>query len=182
MSDRPPPPPPPPSPIRIVVTTHDAGAPFDIDAIILEDDTWNVLSAEPEARAMPGSLGPLWSEASQTEPKPPGSVHLSSADPPRLLAIVHDLELEPSWREEWIAGALHEAIRIIEERGLISIALETLGTKHGALPAHRFCELLASVLRDAKLSRLRRIWLITNPGTDRYAFKALEDHDLELVL
>ena len=97
--------------------------------------------------------------------------------PPRLLAIVHDLELEPSWREEWIAGALHEAVRIIEERGLISIALETLGTKHGALPPHRFCELLASVLRDTKLSRLRRIWLITNPGTDRYAFKALEDHD-----
>ena len=45
------------------------------------------------------------------------------AAPPRLLAVVHDLSLEPTWKEEWIQEALVNALASAEEHHLRALAL-----------------------------------------------------------
>jgi hypothetical protein len=52
---------------------------------------------------------PTWFLANKLESQSllqAGSVFKRAGNPLRLLAIVHDLDREPSWRSEWIAKLL----------------------------------------------------------------------------
>ncbi len=170
----------PRSSFRIIVSPEGSSPPFAIDAVVVEDDTFNVLSADPEARAIKGALGPLWSEASQTDPKTPGTVTVREGSPPRFLAIVHELKEEPTWREEWIASALRECLREAEARGLQAIAIPVLGSKYGSVKVPRFAELLRKALDDASLERLERLWILAPRGIDPASLEALAPYEPEM--
>jgi O-acetyl-ADP-ribose deacetylase (regulator of RNase III) len=91
-----------------------------------------------------------------------------------LLAIVHDLNQEPSWREEWVASALEGIFREAESRRLRSIALPFLGTLHGSLKKERFVELLRCALERMSPNHLKRLWLLVPAGTSSKILEMLE--------
>jgi len=100
-------------------------------------------------------------------------VLMSDGDPMRLLAIVHDLNQEPSWREEWIVSALDWIFLFAENRGLGSIALPFLGTLHGSLAKQRFIVLLRNALGQISTVNLKRIWLVVPDKTSSNIFDSL---------
>lgn len=136
--------------------------PFDVDAKVFEEDTYLALSADPEFRPSKEHPVRVLSEAYAVQPEHPGTVVVKSGRPLRLLAIVHKLDEEPTWREEWVASALEAVFVQAEKKGLRAVSLPILGTVHGKMEVERSLELLADSLHHIRHVPLDRIWLM--PG------------------
>jgi len=139
--------------------------PFLADALAEEEDTYLVLSADTEVQETREQPGELMAELLKTNPAFPGSVMVKEGHPLSLLAVVHDLNQEPSWKEEWIVTALDGIFREAETRKLRSIALPMLGTLHGSLEKQRFLVLLREALERSSPEHLTRLWLVVPAGT-----------------
>lgn len=157
-----------------IVASPEDSPPFEIDAVASEEDTFLVLSADPTVRDPKEPLIRLMTRVIETQPEKPGSVVVKGKSPLRMLAIVHDLNKEPSWREEWIASALDGIFREAETRKLRSIALPFLGTLHGPLEKERFLALLKSSLQRISARHLKRLWLMVPAGTSSKTLHILE--------
>lgn len=146
-------------PVHVVVAPPDR-PPFPVEALILEEDTFLVLSAEPVVVDPPEEPMRLMTRLIETRPETPGSVLVREREPVRMLAVVHDVNREPSWREEWVARALERALEKAEQRGMHSVGLEMLGCMHGRLDPVRFASLLKATLARLAPCKVRRIWLM----------------------
>ena len=150
--------------LRIVAAPTKA-PPFDVDAFAFEEDTFLVLSADTQVRDPKVPLTRIMTRLIDTQPEIPGTVLVKGRRPLRFLAIVHDLNQEPSWKEEWIMHALYRVFQAAESRRLQSVALQMLGTVHGSLEKRRFAFLLRSAIDGMPFHHLKRLWLIVPPGT-----------------
>lgn len=148
--------------------------PFTVDAVAFEEDTFLVLSADRQVRDPKEHQVRVMTRVIETRPEKPGSVLVKGKRPIRLLAIVHDLNQDPSWREEWIAHALDGIFHEAERRRLHSIALPFLGTLHGSLDRERFVMLLRSALERLSAKHLKRLWLVVPAGTRSKILEILE--------
>ena len=157
-----------------IVAAPEHKPPFTVDAVAFEEDTFLVLSADRRVRAPKEPLVRLMTRVIETRPETPGSVLVKGKRPLRLLAIVHDLNQEPSWREEWVASALEGIFREAESRRLRSITLPFLGTLHGSLKKERFVELLRCALERMSPNHLKRLWLLVPAGTSSKILEMLE--------
>lgn len=149
--------------------------PFWVEANVEEQDTCRVLADRGLIREPRESYQRLVRDMEEGRPAKPGSVLVDGFYPVRLLAIVHDLELEPSWREDWVAAALDEIFRITEGRGLRAVAMPPLGTRHGRLPLPRFLYLLRAAVKGGVFEYLARIWLVSPRDLDCAVLKMLND-------
>ncbi len=118
-----------------------------------------VLAAARDPRPPRESLRELERAAAEAAGHAPGSVVVRPGRPLCLLAIVHDVDREPSWREDWIADATRAAFREANWRGLTRIAMSLLGTVHGRLAPVRAAELLAAVLEHPGVEPPERLWI-----------------------
>ncbi len=138
--------------------------PYSVEAMVKEEDTFLVLSTDPELFASDENPLRVLTEAIETRPEAPGSVLVKEGHPVQFLAIVHDLDREPSWKEEWVVSALDGIFREAEKRKMRSIALPLIGTLHGSLEKSRFISLLREALERKSSGHLRRLWLVTPEG------------------
>jgi len=157
-----------------IVVAPENKPPFRTDAVAYEEDTFLVLSAPVELNEPPEPLVRLLTELRKMRPEKPGSVLVKATSPLQLLAVVHDLNQEPSWQEEWVANALEGIFREIERRKLHSLALPFLGTRHGSLDKERFLILLRSAIEGIATHSLKRIWLMLPPGINPGILKVLK--------
>lgn len=145
--------------VEIVAAPADR-PPFPVDAIACEEDTFLVLSAPVDLAAPAEHPVRLFTALWEAEPRRPGSVLARAGRPPRLLAVVHDLDAEPTWREEWVEEALAGVFAEARRRGLAALGLEPLGCRHGRLPPGRFGALLGRALDGREGAAPERLWLI----------------------
>ena len=160
-------------PVRIVAAPEGA-RPFRVYAMVFEEDTWLVMSASPTVCEPDIHPIRLMTDAINAEPEPVGSVAVRKGKPLRFLAIVHDVNQEPTWKEEWIVTALKQVFREGEKRKISAMGLPLLGTKHGHLDKLRFVALLAEVLNLFVFDHLKQLWLIVPPQTGRNIIQVLE--------
>ena len=153
------------APVSIIVAPENS-APFDVEALVFEEDTWLVMSANPTICEPEVHPIRLMTDLIETEPEPVGSVLVKNGQPMRFLAIVHDVNQEPTWREAWIERALHSVFREVEQRKISAIGLPLLGTRHGRLEKPRFAVILGRVLNKTTFTHLKKIWLIIPPKTN----------------
>jgi hypothetical protein len=151
-----------------------------VEAIVAEEDTFLVLSADPTPRETHEPPERLLAQVREIEPVAPGSVVVREGSPPKFLAVVHDLNEEPSWKEEWVQDALNEVFRKIDELRLESIALPMLGTVHGSLEPRRFAKLLRKTLLHTSLTHLATIWLMATPAAVHEISDALSQFDCDI--
>jgi len=161
--------------VRIVAAPEDE-PPFPVEAVVLEEDTYLVLSAGWDKIESDDPPAGILTEAFDAKPKEPGSVVVYEDSPLRFLAVVYDFDQEPSWREEWVESALEGVFREAERRRLQTIALPFLGTKHGLLEKERFPLLLRGFLERNRSSHPLRLWLAL-PGNTRPKILDLLDED-----
>lgn len=141
----------------------------------MEEDTFLVLSAPKTVRPSHEPLLRIMTRVIETRPREPGTVVARGKKPLQLLAIIHDLNQDPTWKEAWISHALRVVFKTAEEQGLHSIALPMLGTVHGTLAGQKFMMLLGSVLKDVSPEQLKRIWLIIPSGIGLHALERLKE-------
>jgi hypothetical protein len=162
-------------PLRIVAAPQ-AAQPFPVHAVALEEDTFLVLSAETSVREPKEPLMKVMTKVIETRPETPGSVLVKDNRPVRMLAIVHDLNREPTWKEEWVESALRGIFQEMENRSLTSLALPFIGTLHGRLGKEGFIRILHEVLEGLEFKHLRTLWLVVPPKTRPAILKVLESH------
>jgi len=126
---------------------------FDADscephAIVREEDVQLILSAAAELRPVPETFARIERMALEARRHEPGSVVVRAGRPLSMLAIIHDVDREPSCCEEWILAATRAVFREAQWRGLTTIAMPPLGTVHGGLAPEQGIELLATVLGE----------------------------------
>lgn len=144
-----------------IVAAPEESPPFTVEAMAYEEDTYLVMSADPKHAVEPAHPLRLMAELADLAPEKTGSVVVQGRHPVRLLAIVHDVELSPTWREEWIESALREIFSLVEKHRFASLGLPLLGTRYGKLDKARFTELLARILTETPIPDLKRLWLIS---------------------
>ncbi|UCC85059.1 MAG: hypothetical protein JSW46_09155 [Gemmatimonadota bacterium] len=149
--------------LRIIPEPPAATLVFVVEARVIEDDTHMVLGADPVPRETHEEPEQLLENARASIGPAPGTLVVRGGHPIRLHAIVHDLDGEPSWREEWVASALREVLREVEARELRSLSLPLLGCVHGPLAPDRFAELLRDALTEANVEPLEEVWVTVPP-------------------
>jgi hypothetical protein len=148
--------------------------PFPVDAVVYEDDTYHVLSADPEFQEVTEHPIRLMTEVLAVRPSIPGEVIIKRGAPLAFLAVIHDLNQDPTWKEEWIIAALHGIFQQAEERKLETIALPVLGARYASLQRERFVVLLRQRLSQLSATSLKRLWLATPDGTSGELLRLLE--------
>jgi hypothetical protein len=154
--------------VRVVIAPADE-PPFRVDAEVVEDDTFLVLSADPEPVEPDAHPLRVLQAAHEAEAVPPGTVIARPGAPLRLLAVVHDLAQDPTWREEWVGMALAGVLREVRARRVRALALPVLGARHGRMPAAAFAGLLQGALEADPPPSLARLWLQAAGGTEEIA-------------
>lgn len=134
--------------------------PFQVDAVVAEEDSYMVLSAGPQFHETTDHPVRILTAAFTARPVQPGSVVVKHGFPAMIYAIVHDLGREPTWKEEWISSAFRAIVREAAGHGFQSVALPMLGTVHGTLLPRRSALLLRRVLEKNPPVTLKRLWLI----------------------
>lgn len=157
-----------------IVSTPESAPPFEVDAVAFEEDTFLIMSAARQVIEPREHPIRIMTEVINFKPAPVGRVLIRGQKPLRFLAIVHDLNHRPSWKEEWISGALREIFRLVEQRQLHRIALQPLGTIYGQLTIERFGALLSTVLKSTAFDFLRHIWLQVPIGVNQILIRKLE--------
>ena len=114
----------------------------------------------------------------EAKPAKVGTVLARGGDPIRFLAIVHDVNQDPTWKEQWIEKALENLFCASEQRQVSALRLPLLGALHGKLHPNRFAVLLSRVLHRTVREHLKRLWLVTPVGTNR---KLIEDLHVQLL-
>ena len=156
-----------------IVASPSEKPPFPVDAVVFEEDTFLVLSADRHVRDPHLPLMRVMTKVIETRPEIPGSVLVKGTRPARLLAIVHDLNQEPSWREKWVASALKAIFREAKKQRFTSIALPFLGNVYGSLDRERFVVLLRNVMEQSLATHPKRLWLVVPKGTDNEILELL---------
>jgi len=138
--------------------------PFSVKAIVEEQDTSLVLEPSDELPEYNDSR-PVWYQANTLELQKvyhPGEVIVKSYNPIRFLAIVHDLDCDPSWNIKWIKSAIKNIFQLCHEKQLVSLALPILGTQFGKLKNEEFLTLLVNQLELKQSNYPQRIWLLVS--------------------
>lgn len=151
--------------IHIASDNH---SPLPIKAMVEEQDTSLVLEPENIIRD-PGVEKPAWYMASILEYQKlhkPGEIIFKPGNPIRLWAIIHDLELTPSWRSEWIEKALKNILELCEKKNIVSVCLPVLGSQFGHFKLTKFIPLLVKALKNSNPSALKNIWLVVPPDEE----------------
>ncbi|MBN1850301.1 MAG: hypothetical protein JW932_17150 [Deltaproteobacteria bacterium] len=157
-----------------IVASPEKMRPFALDAMVFEEDTFLVLSADKRVRDPQKPLIHVLTEVIELKPETPGTVLTKGKGPFRMLAVIHDLDQEPTWQEEWIKTALKNIFLESEKRKLRSIAIPFIGTVYGNLGRNRFIELLWKALNQFAPRYLKRLWIIVPKETPRGAFDVFQ--------
>jgi hypothetical protein len=96
--------------VRIIAAPEEP-PPFPVEAVVFEEDTFLVLSTDWKKIESEDHPVVILTEAFGMEPEKPGTVVVYEGSPFRFLAVVHNLDQDPSWREEWVRKALENIFR-----------------------------------------------------------------------
>jgi hypothetical protein len=157
-----------------VTAAPPGAAPFSVQAVVEEQDTGLILDIEPVIQPARESYPVLVRGMQEQRPQPPGEVLLKRGKPLRILAVVHDLDREPSCREEWISAALDGMLRRCVQSKIRSLALPLLGTVHGRFNGMHFVRLLRKALKAHNLPYPERVWLIAGESDCDWIARYLE--------
>ncbi|MBD3370948.1 hypothetical protein GF402_11390 [Candidatus Fermentibacteria bacterium] len=140
--------------------------PFPVEAQVSEEDTYLVLSSPREVPPLPNpDPHQAMRDLMDFEPYPPGTICFREGHPLQILAVVHDLNDSPSWREEWISTVIRKILEECELRELSAIGLPVLGAMHGSLTPYRFGVMLREALRNLQPRYLRYLWIVLPEDT-----------------
>lgn len=135
--------------------------PLPVDARVFEEDTHLILTVDPVMRYTPEHPIRMLNSLSRDRAKIPGTIVHNGAS---WYAVIHDLDQEPTCRQEWVESAYQEIFRLTGEDKINRIGIPLLGSVHGAMKAPESLELLLAALRASKGRELKHIMIIVPPG------------------
>lgn len=145
--------------MQVFLRPLEAEPPFDPQAMVFEQDRELILRLDRAVTMPSSSYTELIDEDRDTPRFDPGSVVVQGRDPARFMAVVHDLETDPTWREQWVADAYRSVFATAAINGVAKLALPLLGTVHGRLGPDRSVDWLIDAMRHNEPG-LEGLWII----------------------
>jgi hypothetical protein len=142
-----------------VTITVSPAQPFTVSVFAYEEDTSLILSTAARVQSLQDHPLRVMTALVDAPTYPPGTVLPRGGSPLRLFAVVHDLEQEPSTRDEWILRALENVLSFCRTNHVIALGLDPLGAVHGQRSADQFRQTLQRQLSTSPLPALHNIWL-----------------------
>ncbi len=137
--------------------------PFRVDAVVVEEDTGLVLSADTEIKLKDEHPIRMMMALWDFTPETPGTIVVKGRNPFRLFAIVHDFDAEPSCKKEWVLASLHAALQKCKKLGVLSLGMQLLGSRYGSIEKEWFIDELEKALWRYKGNQLQKLWLMLAP-------------------
>jgi hypothetical protein len=134
-----------------LVVSKKGKAPFDVELVVFEEDTFRLLSASNFVQENRQSLDDVVQEMIVFEPERPGEILVKGN---RAYAIVHDLDQEPTCRPEWVNMAIRELLAYCDDNDIQAVAIEPLGCVHGKGNVDDFVAQVQLLASDGSLKRL----------------------------
>lgn len=135
--------------------------PFTCQALVQEQDT-NLLLGDQQTVIEPEQ--PAWYLANTLERDQPvyrpGDVVMKRGQPMQLMAIVHDIEQEPTTNLETIRLAWQNVMQITAQKNISHLGVPALGSVHGKIACIDSLQALAEVVRSQAPDCLQKIWII----------------------
>ncbi len=141
---------------------------MQIDAVVEEQDTHLVLGPVHPIETPAENYADLIRQAVRQQSRPAGTVWvITRRRPARVLAVVHDLDADPSCREEWVENAYVQLCAAIQAYGFRVVALPLLGTVHGGIHPARSMMLLEQAVTRTTFARLEKLLIIRPDMTEQ---------------
>jgi len=135
--------------------------PFEVEAVVIEQDRFLVMTPPQSIIVRPQErMDQLITAALNIRPYDIGTVLIQDTHPLTLLAVIHDLDNEPSWHDQGIIKTLTAIISVCEQRSLHALAVPLFGTKPALFHT---LSLVQQVISTTDHHCLERIWLVTTP-------------------
>ncbi|HZV80851.1 MAG TPA: hypothetical protein VFF53_01645 [Geobacteraceae bacterium] len=129
------------------------------DAVVLEEDTWQVVAAGSVFSLCNEHPIRVWTEALNSKPLKVGTVLLREGCPLTMVAVVYDFDAVQCCRSRWITAALAEIFRNCGERHVRSLLLPLPGIRHGRLSPRKALRLVIKTLKDVAHGGLHTVLL-----------------------
>ncbi len=147
--------------IKLIFETG-APSPGEVDAFVIEEDTYLVLStSKPKAASAPRSLRRLVSDTVQvvSDAPIPGIALERPGSPIRYVAIAYDFSAEPCCQIAWVSSLLADILQKVQQKGVRSLAMPCLGVRHGPITEEQFLSALRTQILQSEVPSLSRIHL-----------------------
>jgi hypothetical protein len=135
--------------------------PFDCQAMVVEQDT-NLILGEQTTLVEPNK--PAWYLANTLERDQPvykpGDVIIKRGPPMQLLAVIHDIEQQPSCDNDSLKLAWQNLMTIVTQNNIKTLATPALGSVYGKIKLEESLRLLGQAIHDYTPPCLEKIWLI----------------------
>lgn len=132
-------------------------SPLLVNVRVFEEDTHLVLTVDPDMHLTEEHPVRLMTRIMETKPRKPGSIVTRKA---RWYAIVHDLDVEPSWRQKWIEDAYLATLELGETKHVQKLGLPLLGSVHGNFPPEASMEILIRIITSLTFQHLSNILIL----------------------
>ena len=100
----------------------------------------------------------------EAKPRRPGSIVTKGSS---WYAMVHNLDVEPTCRLEWVVQAYDQVFYLVENKGISWIGIPPLGTVHGTLSLREGLEIFVKQVRGHSFKRLKKISVLAADGCER---------------
>ncbi len=160
---------------NVTITAAPAGSqPHRVAARVYEEDTFLVMSQEPEYATEPAHPLRLMAELSDLEPELPGTILLQGRYPIKIFAVIYDVDSTPICRPEWVAEALKAIFEAAMEHNIRAMAIPLLGCTYGPMTPAHFTEILADTLIKQGNKTPMKIWIMAEVGENKKIIEILE--------
>jgi hypothetical protein len=143
-----------------IILRSDLKAPFDIQALLIEEDTAMILSADTNVQIYDEHPIRLMTSLLDHKPESPGSIVTRGESPYCFYAIVHDFDQYPSFKEDWVSSAIELALGKCADLRIQSLAMQVLGSTYGTQPEGWFLDLLTNHIGDQQFEFPNRILVL----------------------
>lgn len=144
--------------VMVAVSTKET-PPFPIKALVMEDDTYQVLSAPPFVEEPLDHPNKIMSDLIDFQPGRHGSVVCRGNV---WLALVHDLDREPTCDETVVRSCLGEIFELAAQKKVGAFGMPPLGGVHGKIPEHRALSLIFETLRHREVRAVHKMWIVVS--------------------
>lgn len=135
--------------------------PLPVDARVFEEDTHLILTVDPVMRYIPEHPIRMLNSLSRDRTRKPGTVINNGAS---WYAVIHDLDLEPTSRREWVESAYAEIFRLTEEGRVSRLGIPLLGSVHGNMKSAESLDLMLARIKTIRTRELKHIMILVPPG------------------
>jgi len=137
--------------------------PLPVDVRVFEEDTHLVLTVDPVMRYTDDHPIRLMTDILEAEPGKPGTVVTKGTS---WYAVVHDLDAEPSSREEWVADAYAALLKLAETNNVSRLGVPLLGTVHGRFQKRESMFSLLHQIRSQSFAQLQKLSILVPDGQE----------------